>query len=219
MNKRLFLLFVFSSVLSFSFAQSRNLSSEMLSAYKSGFYPGVVRYAEDILRREKDSLAAFRASVYEGESLFKMGRPEDAVAIMLKYQMNGEALNPETIQLNAAKFYWLGRCYFVQRKFEIAQKCFFASASVFGEYKKVLAEGNDSSPDYYSLAMLHGGKCYIETKNYGASIPLYEYVISNGSKYFFEDYKDAVLSLAQSYNIAADKANAKKCVNLTSALE
>ena len=191
----------------------------MLSAYKSGFYPGVVRYAEDILRREKDSLAAFRASVYEGESLFKMGRPEDAVEIMRKYQMNGDSMNPETIQLNAAKFYWLGRCFFVQRKFDIAQKCFFASASVFGEYKKALGEASDSSLDYYSLSMLHGGKCYIETKNYGASIPLYEYVISNGTKYLFDDYRDAVLSLAQSYNITADKANAKKCVSLTASLE
>ena len=85
-------------------AQSKNLSSEMLSAYNSGFYPGVVRYAEEILKKQKDTIAAFRASVYEGESLFKMGRPEDAAEILRKYQMNGESVNPESIQLNAARF-------------------------------------------------------------------------------------------------------------------
>ena len=73
----------------------------MKSSYKSGFYPGVVRYAEEILQTEKNSLAAFRAAVYEGESLFRMGRVEDSLAILQKYQLNGDAQNPETIYLNS----------------------------------------------------------------------------------------------------------------------
>ena len=69
-----------------AFAENQNLSSQMKSSYKSGFYPGVVRFAEEILRTEKDTLASFRAAVYEGESLFRMGRVEDAISILQKYQ-------------------------------------------------------------------------------------------------------------------------------------
>ena len=191
----------------------------MKDSYKSGFYPGVVRYAEEILRHEKDSLAAFRASVYEGESLFKMGRIEDSIEILQKYQLNGESINPESIQLNSARFYWLGRGYFVRRNFSQAQKCFFSSAAIFKELEKSSAKTAETSLDYYSLSMLHGAKCYIELKDYKNAIPLYEYVISNGSKYFIEDYKNSTIALAQSYNFSADSKNASKCVKMISSLE
>ena len=222
MNRRfkfsaVFLILIFASGTAFS--ENKNLSALMKDSYKAGFYPGVVRYAEEILRHEKDSLAAFRAAVYEGESLFKMGRTEDSISILQKYQMNGESINPETIQLNSAKFYWLGRGYFVQRQFTNAQKCFFSSASIFRELEKSSSRTAETSLDYFALSMLHGGKSYIESKDYKNAIPLYEYVISNGGKYNIEDYKDSAIALAQSYNYAGDAKNARKCVKLVSSLE
>lgn len=222
MNRRLFKFSIILLILGSSslvFAENQNLSALMKDSYKSGFYPGVVRYAEEILRHEKDSLAAFRASVYEGESLFKMGRIEDSIEILQKYQLNGESINPESIQLNSARFYWLGRGYFVRRNFSQAQKCFFSSAAIFRELEKSSAKTAESSLDYYSLSMLHGGKCYIELKDYKNAIPLYEYVVSNGSKYFIEDYKDSAIALAQSYNFAADSKKASKCIKMTASME
>lgn len=222
MNRRfkfsvIFLILTFVS--EFVFSENKNLSALMKDSYKAGFYPGVVRYAEEILCHEKDSLSAFRAAVYEGESLFKMGRTEDSIAILQKYQMKGESINPETIQLNSAKFYWLGRGYFVQRQFSSAQKCFFSSAAIFRELEKASSKTAESSLDYFALSMLHGGKSYIELKDYKNAIPLYEYVISNGGKYFIEDYKDSAIALAQSYNFTADSKNAQKCVKLVASLE
>ena len=201
------------------FAENQNLSAQMKSSYESGFYPGVVRYAEQILRSEKDSILAFRAAVYEGESLFKMGRTKDARSVLEKYKMEADNLNPETIQLNSARFYWLGRCFFEQKDFSKAQSSFFSSASVFQEFKKISPKMAQNSSDYYSFALLYGGKSYFEQADYKNAIPLFEYVISNGTKFASDDYKDCALSLALSYNFIGDAKNAKKCVNLVSSLE
>lgn len=223
MNRRFFHISIFGLILNLAafsaFAENQNLSALMKSSYKSGFYPGVVRYAEEILRTEKDSLAAFRASVYEGESLFKMGRPEEALEILRKYQMNGDPLNPETIQLNSARFYWIGRSCFAQKDFANAQRCFFSSASIFKELEKASPKTADASLDYYSLSMLHGAKSFVEVKDYKNAVPLYEYVISNGSKYNLEDYKNSSIALAQSYNYLGDEKSSRKCVKITSSLE
>ena len=76
-----------------------------------------------------------------------------------------------------------------------------------------------NSSDYYSFALLYGGKSYFEQADYKNAIPLFEYVISNGTKFASDDYKDCALSLALSYNFIGDAKNAKKCVNLVSSLE
>ncbi|WP_296327447.1 tetratricopeptide repeat protein [uncultured Treponema sp.] len=217
--KRKFSAFIFFLMLGLSYAENKNLSAQMISSYKSAFYPGVVRFAEEILRSEKNSIASFRASVYEGESLFRMGRTEDALSVLESHQMNADSLNPESIQLNSARFFWLGRGYFAQKKFSKAQNWFFSSASIFRELTQTDKKLAENSTDYYALSMLFGAKCFIEEKNYKNAVPLYEYVISNGSKFSLEDYEDSALALAQSYNLLADKKSAQKCVDMISAME
>lgn len=201
------------------FAENQNLSAQMKSSYESGFYPGVVRYAEQILRSEKDSILAFRAAVYEGESLYKMGRTKDARSVLEKYNMEIDSFNPETIQLNSARFYWLGRCFFEQKDFSRAQNSFFTSASIFQEFKKISPKMAQSSADYYSFALLYGGKSYFEQADYRNAIPLFEYVVSNGTKFDSDDYKTCALSLTSCYNFMEDEKNANKCVKLVSSLE
>ena len=201
------------------FSENKKLAAEMKSSYKAGFYPGVVRYAEEILRTEKNSLSTFRAAVYEGESLFRMGRIEDSISILKKYQMNGDTLNPETILLNSARFFWLGRSYLEQGENSLAQSAFFASAAIFKDLKEVSPKEAENSFDYYALSMLYGGKCYFSSKDYKNAIPLFEYVVSNGAKFSRYDFEDSVLSLAQSYNELADSENAQKCENVISQLE
>ena len=63
-----------------SFAQSESsLAFQMQNAYDSGFYPGVVLYADQILSSESKSVYEAKAMVFKGESLFKMGK------ILLKF--------------------------------------------------------------------------------------------------------------------------------------
>ncbi len=201
------------------FSENKKLAADLKSSYKSGFYPGVVRYAEEILRTEKNSLATFRAAVYEGESLFRMGRIEDSIAILKKHQMNGDSLNPETVLLNAARFFWLGRAYFSQGELALAQSSFFASAAIFKDLQEISPKDAENSFDYYALSMLYGGKCYFQSKDFKKVVPLFEYVVSNGAKFSRFDFDDAVLSLAQTYNQLGDFENARKCENLLSQLE
>ncbi|MBP3773637.1 MAG: tetratricopeptide repeat protein [Treponema sp.] len=199
--------------------ENQNLSAQMRSSYESGFYPGVVRYAEEILRTEKDSLASFRAAVYEGECLFKMGRIKDARKILESHRMNGDNLNPETIELNSSRFYWLGRIELSEKKHEKASVCFFNSASVFQELEKISPKTAASAFDYYSFSMLYGAQAYYERQMFAEAVPLYEYVISNGAKFSVGDYSDSALSLVRCYKELADKKNAQKCLSVISALE
>ncbi len=191
----------------------------MKSSYKSGFYPGVVRYAEEILQTEKNSLAAFRAAVYEGESLFRMGRVEDSLAILQKYQLNGDAQNPETIYLNSAKFYWAGRAYYAQKNFSQAQNAFFSSAAIYREGLAASEKAAQGFPDYYSFSMLYGGKCFFSSGDNKNAIPLFEYVVSNGQKYDLIDFEDSSLKLAQSYNALGDSKNGEKCEKFISQVQ
>ncbi|MBQ9205770.1 MAG: tetratricopeptide repeat protein [Treponema sp.] len=210
-NRILILTFFFTS--SLFFAENKSLSAQMKASYASEFYPGVVRYAEEILKTEKDSLVAFRAAVYEGESLFRMGRIDDSISILQKYSLTGESLNPESIFLNSARFFWLGRGYFQKNQISAAQSAFFSSAAIFKELHE------SYMPDYYALSMLYGGKCYFISDDFKNCIPLFEYVIANGQKYNRFDYENSVLSLAQSYNTLADAKNAAKCEKMVSSLE
>ena len=198
------------------FAENKSLTSQMRSNYASQFYPGVVHAAEEILKTEKDSLAAFRAAVYEGESLFKMGRIDDSISILQKYSLNGELSNSESVFLNSSKFFWLGRGYFFKGENKAAQSAFFSSAAIFKELDSSTSFG---MTDYYALSMLYGGKCYFIQDDFKNSIPLFEYVVANGQKYTFLDYEDSVLSLAQTYNFTGGAKNASKCEKLILQLE
>ena len=204
--KNLFLTFFFLFLIFTPlFGENQNVSAQLKSDYQSGFYPGVLRSAEKILRGDKNSLEAFRAAVYAGESLFRMGRVSDALSMLQKYQFPIDSQNQETVQLNSARFFWLGRAYFSQKNYISAQECFYSSASLKG--------------DYYSLSLLYAARSFFASGNYEKSLPLYEYVISNGQNFSLEDYEDSVLELAQSYLTLADKKNAEKCVKLISQLE
>ena len=202
-----------------AFADTQNVSAQMEASYKSRFYPGVVRYAEEILRTEKDSLAAFRASVYEGESLFRMGRVEDARAILQKYTFPADAANAEVLSLHVARFYWLGRALSEQQKLAEAQNCFFASASIFADVKTLDQNRAASSADYYALSMLFGARCYFDQRDYKGAVPLFEYVLSNGALFALSDYEDSAVKLAQSYNESLVSAHYAKCVQVVSQLE
>lgn len=208
--------FLFSQL---AFSESRNLSSELVSNYKSGFYPGVVRLAEEILRTEKNSLSRFRAAVYEAESLFKMGRIPESVALLEGNALNSDGSNPEGLYLNSAKYFWLGRGYFSSGSLPNAQNCFYYSGAIFKELEKSDPKFASSAFDYYSLSILFGAKCYIEQGEQKKSIPLFEYVVSNGKKFAFEDFSDSCLSLAQSYNFSAAKGDLEKCLSLVNQTE
>ncbi len=179
------------------FSSDVQLSARLESSYKAGFYPGVVRYAEEILKGDVSSFTAVKAAVYEGESLFRMGRTDDALSLLKKYNLKSE--DSVSSYLKSARNFWIGRCYFGQKNFEDAQKYFFESARLFSGVKR-----QDGKKDYYSDAILWGARTYInlrsEENNEEKAIPLLEYVVSNGEKFSQPDFEECAVNLAVCYN-------------------
>src|SRR5574344_1772997 len=58
------------------------LYQELSAAYGAGFYPGVVSYAQTISAQYPDSVFTADVLIKEGESLVRLGRYEEADAVL-----------------------------------------------------------------------------------------------------------------------------------------
>ncbi|MBQ0050618.1 MAG: tetratricopeptide repeat protein [Treponema sp.] len=191
---------------------TNQLSSQMESSYKSGFYPGVIRYAEEILKSDSTSITGVRASVYKGESLFRMGRVGEAQRTLSEHYLRSE--DSESLYVNSARNFWLGRCYFESRDYFSAQKYFFASAV---DFQKVKASKNKN--DYYFLSILWGSRCYVNLDEKKNAVPLLEYVVSNGQKFTQAEFEECAENLGISYNYIGEFQKAEDlCVQVLDGL-
>lgn len=186
-KKKLFLITFFMILpLIFAFADSALLSSEMISAYKSGFYPGVVRYADEILKEDSTSIFAGRALVYKGESLFRIGRVDEALFV-LDGASSSVADNKE---LNSARLYWIGRGLASKNFHESALNYFYKAAELSKSSKEINTTYAQSI--YYSAV-----SCYA-TKNYVQAADLYNFVLANGIFFGQIEYEQAICSFFES---------------------
>ncbi len=149
-------------------ADTASLSSSLDADYKNGFYPGVVRSANEILRTSPNSPAAMRAAVYKGESLYRMGRIEEAEASLL-------AVTPDTQDLIAARAYWLGRIAVDRSDWKKALSLFLASA--------VAAKDSPESSVYYAYSLFYAGNAWFSLGEFEKARPLYAYVLAHGTQY------------------------------------
>ena len=219
-KKSFFAIFFLFQVVFFAFSDEKNLSAELISAYNSGFYPDVVRIARKITKTETNSFEIFRATVYEGESLFHLGRISDSISVLEDQFFSFDSDYPNELAfLNSARLFWLGRSYFSSGILGKAQKCFFSSASTFKSLEESALKFSENPRDYYLLSILFGAKCYFSAQDYKNALPLFEFVISNGKKFSSEDYSECSIKLAQCYNFLGGEENAKKCVNLADNLQ
>ncbi|MCR5725693.1 MAG: tetratricopeptide repeat protein [Treponema sp.] len=160
-------------------ADTASLSSSLDADYKNGFYPGVVRSANEILRTSPNSPAAVRAAVYKGESLYRMGRIEEAEASLL-------AVTPDTQDLTAARAYWLGRIAVDRSDWKKALSLFLESA--------VAAKDSPESSVYYAYSLFYAGNAWFSLGEFEKARPLYAYVLSHGTQYAGADYEKAAVS-------------------------
>jgi tetratricopeptide (TPR) repeat protein len=161
------------------------LFNELSAAYSSGFYPGAVEYASRLEAAYPDSVFTGRALVMEGESFVHLGRSGDAEKVLEK----ARALVEKTGELIHACRYWEGRAQYAQRDYNDALLSFFDSCRMGG-----------MDGQYYSSAVLYGGRSYYALGRYAEAVLPLGYVVSNGKKFSQQDYEEAVLKLADSYN-------------------
>lgn len=187
-------IFVFFGCLSFTFAQKANttqLASQMMSAYSDGFYPGVVRFADEILLQKSNSPVEVKAFLLKSESLLKMGRIQESLEFLLSEQSlvkkNGEA--------KAESFFWTGRAYFELNKNEESLSCFYNSADILkkGLQTKTLQE-NEQNQKLYANSLFYAGKVLRRLENFETAAEYFEYVIQNGNIFSANDFEDAAVN-------------------------
>lgn len=189
------LLFVYAA--SFVAADAGSLVAELESDYASRFYPGVIRSAERILRTERNSLLQFRAAVYGGESLFRTGQTEKAAELLRKYSYNGN--DRDSLFLNSARQYWLGRCFYRRGMLLDARACFYSGAVFYQQYTEV-ADDRALQPDYHAASVLYSGKCCFELAEYENAASLFAFVVANGNLFSAEEFAECAVRLAVCYN-------------------
>lgn len=186
----------FLSVLSASASSSASLASELTAAYRSGFYPGVVRYAEEILADDPSSVFAGRALAYEGESLYRMGRKSEAENALAR----AAAVSGSNNEVLAVCAYWTGRIQFDEGQYEKASPAFYECArrSMYSDESKNSQPAAENA--FYAPAILYGARTYRRLGDDKNAVPLFEYVVSHGTSYTVSDYEDSVLELLSAYN-------------------
>jgi outer membrane protein assembly factor BamD (BamD/ComL family) len=166
-----------------------SLWNELSSAYNRKFYPGVVRYAEQLTSRPDVSAFTVRALLYEGESLYYLGQFDAASRTLLRAASvtGGDTGN------EAARMYWEGRIAFDTGQYEQALRLFHASA------QKSRAS-NLNPAEYYPSALLYGARASMMLHDDKTAVPLFEYVIAHGTLYQMSDYESSCLQLLAAYN-------------------
>ena len=187
MMKKIFLLVAVLFLIPALYAEETDMAlfNELSAAYSSGFYPGAVEYASRLESVYPDSVFTGRALVMEGESLVRLGRAGDAEKVLKK----AVTLVQKNKKLSHACCYWKGRAQYAQHNYKDALFSFFDSCRISG------VDGQ-----YYSSAVLYSARSYYVLGLYERAVDPFGFVVSNGKKYSLEDYEEAVLKLADSYN-------------------
>ncbi len=183
------------------FADTASSSAALDAAYASSFYPGVVRYADELLRTSPNSPVSMRAAVYKGEALYRMGRAGEAFDVL-------SPLAPDSAELRAAQNYWLGRILSDRKDYARALDCFFKSAKD--------AKDKSELSSYYAYSLLYAADLYRALSDDERALPLYVYVSEHGSQYALNDYERAIIALLSCYNAVKDY---KRALALSNAVD
>jgi len=207
LKKNNFLLLLLSLFfITFSFAEEiksteSDLYSEITSAYASKSYPAVVEYTAQFESIFSSSLLTAQVMSYKGESLFKLGRLEEAASTLDK----AISIGKDSADILIPSLYWKGRVEYskaydsnineTQKKlYKNALEYFNGSCVV---YKKNSSQ-NNSKYNYKSI--FYSAKCFYNIELYENAVPLLEYIVANGNNYSSIDYSDSILTLFNSYS-------------------
>jgi len=190
MKKLIFILIIlFVSVCGFAQQADSDihLFNEVRQSFTNGFYPGTVSAADELQKSFPDSSFIQSAMAYKGEALIFMESYDEAIEALelaVAYMHSG---SPEIIRCN----YLLGRAYYFQKKYPEALKSFHIACS--------LCLTNDDM-EFYADSVLNSGRAFFELEKWSNSIPLFEYVVSNGKQFEISEYSEVIQKLFICYN-------------------
>ena len=160
------------------------LFNELNAAYQSGSLPGAVEYVSQLEKNYPRSLLLPESLCIQGESLYKLGRYQESIDCLSK----AIPLCKKNPHFLASCYYWRGLSY---NKLENFGKSFDDLAVVSG----IVDKGT-----MYNNAVFVSGKNSYCLNDLQKTIPLFEYVVSNGSEYSVKDFTFALIGLLNCYN-------------------
>ena len=111
-----------------------SITASLQSAYAGGFYPGVIRYADELLEQSPaQAAAALRAASYKGEALYRLGRVDEAIvclssAAALIGTVDASASADDALTATLCS-YWLGRAQRDRAQYDASLESFLKSAT------------------------------------------------------------------------------------------
>ena len=169
------------------------LYNEVKQTFGNGFYPGTVTAADQLQKNYPESTFTHNALAYKGEALINMESYDEAVKTLesaITYMHSG---SPEIIRST----YLLGRAYYQKGEYNSAIEKLYLACK--------LCLTNDSM-EWYAQSVLYSGRVLFKLEQYKDSVPLFEYVISNGNSYSSNEYTESLQKLFIAYNKTGNSA-------------
>lgn len=146
------------------------LFNELYASYKGGFYPGTAERAREFQKYFPYSSRIPEVCLYEGESLFRLGYLVEAEDPLLK------ALKEGSDRIRASAAYWLGRCAYEQRQFDICIERLYKSCKLYRNMDK-----SHWNSEYWSALWYSALACVqLSQPRFEDAVLLASYVKDNG---------------------------------------
>ena len=172
-----------------------SLYREIIDAYKSGFYPGVITDYEKFLNLYPKSAFLFELKHIAGESYYKIEKKDLAFNTLESLILEIESKNLESYSvLNANAYYWFARVNFDFSNYNKASFLFCKAAKIFAGKQ---LEKDLKVKELYYESLLYGAKSCIKDKNIQSAIPVLEFLCNE--PLFQQDLIDAKILLFESY--------------------
>lgn len=178
----------------------------------AGFYPGVVKYAEEFLESFPRSVLTPEVQVYTGESLYYLCQPENAAVQLIAGFSGLSEQSRKDCLLKGTAVYWLGRISWDTGNYAAAADYFADS----GSYLRLAgADAVDADTrGLYLDALLYGARACLKAEFPGQSVPVLEYLWSVPLS---AENRDLVTQLLfESYTASG---NADRCITAFSVLD
>ena len=190
---------LWSVVFAMDFAESEiSIYNEVTSAFDTGFYPGAVEKANLLQKEYPDSVFVLPALVQKGEALINLKKYTEA-----QQTLEDAVSRMHTGSENFARsFFLLGKAYYFTADYSKALQAFHSSCTV---------SLSDKTDDFYNPSVLYSARIFYLLQEYENSLPLFEYVVSNGQKYSLNDYEEALQKILIAYN---NSGSYQKALNL-----
>ncbi|MBP5602174.1 MAG: tetratricopeptide repeat protein [Treponema sp.] len=179
------------------FASELDIYNELNIYSNAEYYPGVIEKAEQLEKNYPESVFIVTARIAKGQALTILNRYEEAeetfATVLSSLRFGAEDY--------AKCWYYLGLAYYFDGDYTNAISAFHTACDV---------EQRENKLEYYHSSILYAGRINFFMELYEKSIPLFEYVVSNGTYFSKPEYDEALQKLLFAYNSAGNYNNTIK---------